>query len=245
MKLDQIITGISAGPRRTMIYGPHGVGKSTFGAQAPGEIFLPTEDGIGNIDCASFPLIESLDDFKAALRSLYREEHSYQTIVIDSLDWLERMIWATACLDAGEKNIADIPYGRGYANALPIWEGILKSLTKLRLDKKLGVVLIAHSKIERFEDPEQESYDRYSPKLHKLASGICQEWSDEVLFATYKVFTKQNEEGFNRKRTVGVGTGERVLRTNTRPAHIAKNRLGLPDEIPMTWTAYADHFPKG
>jgi hypothetical protein len=106
----------------------------------------------------------------------------------------------------------------------------------------MTVVLIAHAKIERFENPETDSYDRYSPRLHKLASHVIQEWCDEVFFATYKVYTKQADEGFNRKKAKGIGTGERVMFTTERPSHLAKNRLNLPDELPLDWQAYAAHF---
>ena len=80
------------------------------------------------------------------------------------------------------------------------------------------------------------------PRLHRLASQVIQEWCDEVLFATFKVFTKQTDEGFDRKRTQGIGTGERILRTVERPAHVAKNRLSLPEELPLDWNAYAQHM---
>ena len=39
------------------------------------------------------------------------------------------------------------------------------------------------------------------------------------------------DEGFNRTRVQGIGSGERVLKTTERPAHLAKNRLNLPDEL--------------
>lgn len=242
--LEQVKTGIEAGPRRTLIYGVHGVGKSTFAAGAPGAIFLPTEDGLADVDCHSFPVMKSLEDVKAALREIHREQHDFKTLVIDSLDWLERLIWEPICVDKGVTDISEIGYGVGYSMALGEWSKMLEGFSRLRNDKGMSIVLIAHSKIEKFQDPSADSYDRYSPKLHKGASALCQEWSDEVLFANYRVFTTTKEEGFNRKRTVGVGTGERVLYTTDRPAHIAKNRLGLPDEIPMTWDAYSSHFPK-
>jgi hypothetical protein len=66
-----------------------------------------------------------------------------------------------------------------------------------------------------------------------------QEWCDEVLFATFRVYTKQTDEGFDRKRTQGIGTGERIIRTVERPAHVAKNRLNLPEEMPLDWDVYA------
>ena len=107
----------------------------------------------------------------------------------------------------------------------------------------MTVILIAHAKIERFENPETESYDRYVPRLHKYARAVVQEWCDEVLFATYKVYTKVTDEGFNRKKAKGMGSGERVIRTTERPAHLAKNRLNLPDELPLDWPAYAQYIP--
>ncbi len=120
---------------------------------------------------------------------------------------------------------------------------MLDGLTALRSERGMTIVLLAHAKVERFENPETESFDRYAPRLHKTAAALVIEWCDEVLFANYKVFTKATDEGFNRTRVQGVGTGERVLRTSERPAHIAKSRLGLPDELPLDWEALAPYLP--
>ena len=120
----------------------------------------------------------------------------------------------------------------------------LDGLAALRKDRGMTTVLIAHSKIERFENPEVETYDRYAPRLHKHAAAVIQEWCDEVLFATYEVHTKVTDEGFNKTRAQGVGTGRRIVRTTERPAHVAKNRLNLPEELPLDWTVYAEYLPK-
>ncbi len=111
-----------------------------------------------------------------------------------------------------------------------------------RYERGMMVVLIAHAKIERFENPETDPYDRYSPRLNKHASALVQEWCDEVLFASYKVHTKQTDEGFDKTRTRGIGTGDRILRTTERPAHMAKNRLNLPEEMPLDFRVYAEHL---
>ena len=246
--MSRIQTGKQASPRRVMVYGVHGIGKSTFGAMAPNPIFIQTEDGLGNLDCARFPLAESFDDVMAAIMSLYSEAHEFKTVVIDSLDWLERMIWAKVVRDRGPgnktkvENIEDFGFARGYTYALDYWKEILDGLNALRNERGMMVVLIAHAKIERFENPETDAYDRYSPRLNKHASALVQEWSDEVLFATYKVHTKQTEEGFDKTRTRGIGTGDRILRTTERPAHMAKNRLNLPEEMPLDFRAYAEHL---
>jgi|GEM_PF-198232 len=236
--MNQISKGRKVRPRRIMLYGTHGIGKSTFGAMAEQPIFVPTEDGLADIDCESFPLARSLGEVMAALESLYSGDHDYRTVVIDSLDWLERLIWAEVCADENVENIEKIGYAKGFSFAIDKWRSVLGALDALRSDRGMTVVLIAHAKIEKFENPETVPYDRYSPRLHKLASALVQEWADEVLFATYKVHTVKVDEGFNKAKHNGVSTGERIIRTVERPAHVAKNRLGLPDEIPLDYRVY-------
>ena len=240
--LQQIVKGLQPGPRRLLLYGTQGIGKSTFAASSESPIFIQTEDGLGEIGCDKFPLADSFDATMEAVTELYTESHNYRTVAVDSLDWLERLIWADVCRKRNVTNIEDIGYAKGYTFALNYWRDFLEGLAALRRDKDMTIVLIAHARIEKFENPETESYDRYVPRLHKLASAMVQEWCDEVLFATYKVHTKQTDEGFGRKGTRGIGSGERILRTTERPAHMAKNRLDLPDEIPLDWSAYAQHF---
>jgi len=243
MLLEQVQTGKRPVPRRVMNYGVHGVGKSTWASQSDSPIFIQTEDGLGQIDCAKFPLAETYAQVIQALSELYSEPHDYQTVVIDTLDWLERLIWAEVCRKRGVENIEDIGYAKGYAFALTQWREVLEGLTALRNERGMMIILIAHSQIEKFENPETDSYDRYVPRLHRHASALVQEWCDEVLFATYKVHTKQVDEGFGRTKAKGIGTGERIIRTTERPAHVAKNRLGLPDELPLDWQAYAQYLP--
>ena len=228
-----------------MLYGTHGIGKSTFGSMAPKPIFIQTEDGLGEIDCDRFQLAESFDQVIAVLSELYSEKHAYRTVVVDSLDWLERLIWAEVCRKQSVESIEDIGYAKGYIFALTQWRHVLDGLTALRNDRGMTVLLIAHARIERFENPETESYDRYVPRLHKHASAVLQEWCDEVLFATYQVHTKVTDEGFGRKKAKGKGTGERIIHTTERPAYVAKNRLNLPDELPLDWNAYAQYLNGG
>lgn len=243
--LEQVTSGRSPAPRRVMLYGTHGIGKSTFAACAPKPVFIQTEDGLGEIDCHKFPITTTFDQAMRALSELYSEEHPYRTVVVDSLDWLERLIWAEVCRKCNVESIEDIGYAKGYVFALTQWREFLEGLSALRNDKGMTVVLIAHARIERFENPETESYDRYVPRLHRLASQILQESCDEVFFATFKVYTKQTDEGFDRKRTQGIGTGERIIRTVERPAHVAKNRLNLPEEMPLDWGVYTKHLTSG
>lgn len=103
------------------------------------------------------------------------------------------------------------------------------------------VFLIAHSKVEKFEDPEAPAYDRYSPRLHKHAAALITEWCDAVLFATKRFTTRSEDAGFGRQRAIaapiGAAGGERILRTTGGPSCVAKNRYRLRPEIPLSWEA--------
>jgi len=238
--LRHVKSGRQPAPHRIMIYGTHGIGKSTFASQAPKPIFIQTEDGLGEIDCDRFPLAESFDTIIEQLAALYTDKHDYQMVVIDSLDWVEQLVWAKVCKTHDVDHVEEIGYAKGYKFAVTHWRRLLDGLTALRTKRKMGCILIAHSDVERFEDPETDSYDRYSPRLHEKASSLVQDWCDAVLFAHYKVMTRTKKEEFGRETTKGVGTGERILRTQERPAYIAKNRFGLPPEVPLSWAAYAN-----
>lgn len=242
--LETVQVGTSQRPRRTMLYGTHGVGKSTWASMAPSPIFIQTEDGLDDLDTAHFPKAESFTDVLDQIGALYGEDHQYQTVVIDSLDWLERMIWDHVCAERSVKSIEDIGYAKGYHFALIHWRSVLDGLDALRDTRGMDIILLAHSTIRKFDNPETEAYDRYEPALHKHASAIVQEWCQEVLFASYQVATKKEDQGFNKTRTRAIDAGERILRTRERPSHLAKRRLNLPDELPLDYRVYAEHITK-
>src|SRR5262245_6244100 len=97
--INQIQRGKSAAPTRLLVYGTEGIGKSTLAANAPKPVFVQTEDGLNEIDCDKFPLAGSFGDVLASLVELHTGDHDYQTVVVDSLDWLERMVWDAVCDD--------------------------------------------------------------------------------------------------------------------------------------------------
>lgn len=220
-------------PPRIMLYGPHGLGKTTFGAGAPAPIFILTEDGLGQLEVEHFPLAKSFDDVQDALKAL-QGDHDYQTVVIDSLDWLDNLIWETINAKYDAKDLA---YGKGAVIAADYWRKILDGLNSLR-SKGMAVVMLAHCEIKRFDSPEVEPYERYQPKLQARSSALVQEWADCVFFANYKTVVKSSDVGFNQKVTRGITTGERLMYTAERPAYLAKNRYSLPDALPLDWQAF-------
>ena len=242
--ISSITKGREAQPPRIMIYGSEGVGKSTFAALAPNPVFVQTEDGLSEIDCSKFPLAKSFDDVVLQLQAVRDEQHEYGTVVIDSLDWLERLVWDRVCADYGVKSIekADGGYGKGYVHALTYWRQIVSLLNDIRARKGMAVILIAHAAVERFEDPEHAAYDRYTPRLHKKACSLVCEWVDAVLFASRRM---RVDSTTGKAAPVGADGGERILRTNGSPACIAKNRFGLPTELPLSWSAFVEALKPG
>ena len=218
-----------------MVYGPHGLGKTTFGASAPSPIFILTEDGLGRLEVDHFPVAKSYKDVQEALTAL-KGEHDFQTVVIDSLDWLDNLIWEQI---NGQYEAKDLAYGKGAVIAADLWRKVLEDLTALRA-KGMASILLAHCEIKRFDSPEVEPYERYQPKLQARSSALVQEWCDIVGFANYTTIVKSSDVGFNNKVSRGISTGERLLYTSEKPAYLAKNRYSLPDSLPLDWSQLAD-----
>lgn len=221
---------------RVLVYGVEGIGKSTFAAGAPSPVFIQTEDGLGALQVDHFPIATRVSDVLDAIGSLFSDDHEFKTVVIDSLDWLETLIWRDI---EAKYDAKDLAYGKGAMIAADKWREILDGLTALRNERGMAVVLIAHTEIKRFDSPETEPYDRYQPKLQARSSALVREWCDAVFFANYKTIVKKDDVGFNKTVARGISTGERMLFTSERPAYMAKNRYSLPESIPLSWEAFA------
>jgi len=235
-------------PPRILIYGPQGIGKTTLIERSMNPVLIPTEDGLGDLDIPSYPLCRTYNEVMAHLMELATVEHPYQTVAVDSADWLEPLIWKQVAAEAGKKSIEDIGYGKGYVLALDLWRNYIDALNYLRDEKNMVVIQTAHAQVKRFDNPETESYDRYEIKLHKAASALLLEHSDIVLFANYWVGLNKEDRGFNKTRKIAIGSGDRILYTQERPSAIAKNRYSLPEEIPFDkdgkyWGVIAQHVP--
>lgn len=229
-------------PHRILLYGVPGIGKTTWATSAPGAVVIPTEDGQRQVSCQSLPMSRDYATFRSYVKAL-DGEHPLKTVVIDSLDWLEKLIWLEVAKENSVDGIEGIGYGKGYQMAADKWRILLDRLELLNINRQMTVILLAHSQVIKHNDPATDAYDRYAPHLHKLADAMIREWSDEVLFANYKTYTTEKDGGFNKKITKASGAGERVIYTSERPSHLAKNRLNLPHEMPLVWSELAKHLP--
>lgn len=231
MTLANIKRGKQASAWRILTYGVEGIGKSTLAAGTPSPIFIGAEDGTGHLDVARFPSPESWADLKAAIATLAGEKHEFKTVVLDTVDWAEPLLWSFICARDKEASIESYGYGKGYQVALDEWRSLLVGLERLRTSG-INVMLLGHCHLRPFKNPEGEDFDRYELKLNAKASGLLKEWCDAVFFANHETFTKTNEK---TKRVKGVSTGARWLYTQRTAAFDAKNRFGFPEQLPLAW----------
>lgn len=236
------------------LYGTPGVGKTTFanrdGKNNDSVLFLQFEKGSHGMNIINYPvrdsdpehskyLFKTYPEIMKALEDIYLSEHSFDTIVFDTIDFMEKIIWKHVANTKNVKTIDDIAYGNGYKLATTLWDSILDGLEAIRDHRGITVILLAHAQVDRFDDPATDSYNRYIPALHKGIYGKIIAWSDMVLFADQKVFVQEKDAGFGKK-TIKTSAGNRVLYTMERPAFQAKNRFNLPPEIPLDWPTFME-----
>jgi hypothetical protein len=224
---------------KIVLVGQGKIGKTTFAAMSPNAIGILTEDGADAVNANAFPLASSLQDVYAAIDTLINQDHEFQTLFLDSLDWLEPLVQDYVCKANNWKNIEAPGFGKGYVAAAEEWRNLLSGLEVLRAQKGMGIILIAHDKIKRIEDPLTEGYDSHVLKLHDRAAGLVLEWADVVGYAGYRIFTSKTDAGFGNKETKATTTGERILHVEPHPAHCGGNRFGLSN-MPLDWAAFQD-----
>ena len=232
----KITTGKQQRAQRVVLYGVESVGKSTFAAQFPTPLFLDIEGGTSHLnvdrcDIGSWKqLTDSLSEAKAT---------DYQTIVIDSADWAERLCVEDLLASSKKTSIEDFGFGKGWVMVAERMSRMLTSVDAL-IDAGKNVVLIAHSKIVRFEAPDAlAAYDRYELKLSKQSSPLLKEFADELWFLRFKTKVSTTDTGKGK----GIGGKERILLTTHSAAYDAKTRSGLAEELPLEWASVSHLFP--
>lgn len=242
----EITRGVISRPQKVLIYGPEGIGKTTLASQFPSPLFIDVEGGTSHIDVPRLPRPDSwqmLLDEVTWVRD-YPEECA-GTLVVDTLDWAEKLCIRHVCGAKNWKGIEDPGYGRGFTYAVEEFGKLLNLLSEVT-ERGLNVCVTAHASIVKFEQPDEAgAYDRWGLKLidGKKASNasLVKEWADAVLFCDWKtVVIAKDKDG---KTARASGGRNRVMRCTHSATWDAKNRWGLPDEVPMEWAQIAPHIP--
>lgn len=230
----QIIRGKQKTALKVVVYGPEGIGKSTFAAQFPNPLFIDTEGGTKHMDVARTPKPTSWVMLLGLVKECIADPSLCGTLIIDTMDWAELLCSRYVCDKAQKKSIEEFGYGKGYTYLMEEFGSLLNTLNEL-VERGVNVVVTAHAKMRKFEQPDElGAYDRWEMKLSAKTAPLVKEWADMVLFANYKTFAVKTENG----KTKGQG-GERRMYTTHHPCWDAKNRFGLPGEMPFDYAGIA------
>ena len=224
-----IIRGKVKTASKVIAYGPEGVGKTTFACGAPAALVVDPSSGSSRLDVARVN-VTTWSDVIAVAEDLSDGAQGFETLVLDELGTLEHMCWDHVCDKYGKPNVESFGYGKGFTLALKEWRELIVVLNELHRGG-MNIVLVGHSTIGMFRDPEGPEYDRHHLKLHKALAAMLKEWSDTVLFCRHETVVGKTEN----ERSVAHATGARVMHTTHSAAFDAKNRDDLPAKLPLLW----------
>lgn len=226
--------------KKVVIYGPEGIGKSTFASQFPEPVFIDTEGSTNSMDVARLPKPTSWQMLLDEIQYIKSHPDVCKTLVIDTIDWAESMCIQCICDKHQKSGIEDFGYGNGYVYTKEEMERFLNRLSEV-VEAGVNVVLTAHAQIRKFEQPDElGAYDRWELKLGKKTSSqtspLIKEWADMLLFANYKTFSIAVDDKGQKRKAQG---GERVMYTSHHACWDAKNRYGLPEQVPFSFSSIA------
>lgn len=234
----KITSGKIAGAQKCVIYGPEGIGKSTFASKFPNPLFIDTEGSTRHLDVRRLPDPSSWTMLMDEVRHVINNPELCQTLVIDTADWAEKLCMEHIMATNKWTSIEAPGYGKGYVILMEEFGRLLNLLEQV-IDRGINIVMTAHAQMRKFEQPDElGAYDRWELKLQKKTAPMVKEWADLVLFANYKTMVIKTED----KKYKAQG-GHRVMYTSHHPAWDAKNRMDLPDELTFDFASIAVHFP--
>lgn len=238
-----VTTGVQTAPVKTVLYGPEGIGKSTFASHFPDPVFIDTEGGTKRLNVARLPQPTSWAMLLDEVAEVRKGSVPCGTLVLDTADWAERLCIQAVCARAKVNGIEDFGYGKGYTYVKEEFAKLLDALEEV-LNAGHNVVVLAHAAITKFEQPDAVgNYDRWGMKTSKQVAPLLREWCDMLLFANYKTVVEKAGSGPNAKNKAS--GGRRVLYTTHHPCWDAKNRFGLPEELPLDYASIAHCLPGG
>ncbi len=227
---------------KVVLYGPEGIGKSTLAAQFPRPLFIDTEGSTKFMDVPRTERPTSWTMLMEQVHCVWDNPGLCGTLILDTADWAEQLCMANVCAAKKISSIEDLGYGKGYNYLAEEFGRLLNTLTEIT-ERGCNVLLTAHAKMRKFEQPDElGAYDRWELKLQKTVSPLVKEWADLLLFANYKTFSVAVDKAGTKHKAQG---GQRVLYTSHHPCWDAKNRLGLPEELPLRFAPLAAYFVAG
>lgn len=239
-----LICGVQQKALRIVLYGSEGVGKTTLAAQFPNPIFIDIEEGSNQLPVARLPRPTSWEMLLDEIRTVRDGDvPGCSTLVIDTADSAEQLCINAMCSENSWDSLESPGYGRGYTYLAEKFGKLLDLLGEV-VDNKRNVVVVSHAMCRKFERPDEEgAYDRYELKLTRKVSPLLKEWADAILFCDYKTYVEVETDKSGKVTKAKAKGGKRIIHTTHHPCWDAKNRFGLPDEMPLEYDGLAPHIP--
>lgn len=235
-----ISTGKILTAQKVVIYGPEGIGKSTFASKFPKPLFSDTEGSTKRLDVSRFDKPTSAEMLTQQIEYVKAHPELCSTYVIDTADWAEKLVSSSLCSRCKKSGIEEFGYGKGYVYLAEDFGKLLNQLEEL-IALGINVVVTAHAQMRKFEQPDEVgSYDRWELKLTKYTAPMLKEWADCVLFVNYKTIVEKTSD--NKYKASG---GKRVMYTEHNSCWDAKNRYDLPAETEFDYSVIAPFIPNG
>ena len=241
--LSQVTTRKRRRPIFALLYGPPGVGKSSWASQSAKPVFIQCERGLDQITVPRLPVPKTLDDYKLQIQALVNEEHDFATIVIDTLDALELLVWEEVCRIGKCSSIEDYGGGwqKGYVKAKEIFSKILERL--LNMNERFNILLVAHARVKSFTDPMLSApYDQWQLRIEQKSAELLFQMVDLVLFAN--VAKTLDKENVKARKGRAIISEDREMWTQPSTGIIAKNRFNLPSPMELSWAALEEEVNK-
>lgn len=215
------ITKTAAKPAfRMIVYGPSGIGKTLLGSCFKNPILLRIEDGIPKgLEVPTFAdIAKNYDDVLQACQAVATAK-SFNTLVVDSVDWLDSFYTKNLCAKAKCDSLAEIGggFGKGYAALLSLWSKTLELFERL-VQGGISVLLLAHSDVKKIDPPDRVAFSRYDLKLPTNVSNLLKEWADAIGF-------------LHRSAKTGNKPDRCISFESDNLSFEGKNRLGFSDFI--------------
>lgn len=236
-----ISKGKKRNPVKVVLYGPEGIGKSTFASKFPGVVFIDTEGSTTFMDVDRIDGVKTWDEILKAIEYAIKNRDTYgiQTLAIDTADWAELMAITKVCERHNVNGLEDIGYGKGYTYLQETFKTMLDKLD-MCIAAGINTIITAHAKMRKFEQPdEMGAYDRWEMKLTKQVAPMLKEWADMVLFANYKTVVVEDSKTKSKKAQ----GGKRVMYTTHHSCWDAKNRFDLDDQVDFSFDAIKHIVP--
>lgn len=246
--MDSIVKGVEIVPPVSVITGPIGVGKTHTACQAQAPIMLDLEHGAEIEDIPKIPLYGkeiSFDDCMESLRLIFanHKKMGVKTVIVDSMDWVQKLIHKEVCKQKGVETIEEMKWGAGYQFAASLAQDFFNGLDSLR-HLGLEIIIICHTQIVKVDEPIHNVYEIYDLKLDRLIRNSLKEWATIIAFCEFEQTTQLKGERFGKKVYKATSTGNRVMHTVPQAGFVAKSRIPIPSPLPLDWKVFTEEINK-